>query len=114
MFHCEGGWNDVLDDMKTLFLLASFRVSGKNVMVPSFGNLAFDEVKSILGRGDPVVLWSTWTTLRVARFRWRLFSLPLRVTPHLFADVVDHRILGLQVGPEDVYSRLRSAIPVMP
>ena len=49
MFHCEGGWNDVLDDMKTLFvletvMLASFRVSGKNVMVPSFGNLAFHEV----------------------------------------------------------------------
>ena len=95
-------------------MLASFRVSGKNVMVPSFGNLAFDEVKSIFAHGDPVVLWSTWTTLRVARFRWRLFSLPLRVTPNLFADVVDHRILGLQVGPEDVYSRLRSAIPVMP
>ena len=53
LFHCEGGWNDVLGDMKTLFLLetvmlASFRVSGKNVMVPSFGNLAFDEVKSFL------------------------------------------------------------------
>ena len=99
------GWNDVLDDMKTLFLLetvmlASFRVSGKHVMVPSFGNLAFDEVKSIFAHGDPVVLWSTSTTLRVARFRWRLFSFPLRVTPNLFADVVDHRILGLQVGPK--------------
>ena len=71
LFHSEGGWNDVLDDMKTLFLLenvmlASFRVSGKNVMVPSFGNLAFDEVKSIFAHGDPVVLWSTSTTLRVA------------------------------------------------
>ena len=102
--------------MKTLFLLetvmlASFSVSGKNVMVPSFGQLGLDEVNSIFAYGDP---GRRGLPLRVARFRKKLFFLPLRATPNLLADVVDHRILGLHFGPEDVYSRLRSAIPVMP